>query len=1733
MANADTAYERVNDYASVKISLARPHDIRSWSMGEVKKPETINYRTYRPEKDGLFCERIFGPEKDWECACGKYRGMKYKGMICDRCGVKVTHSRVRRKRMGHIELAAPVVHIWFFKAMPSRLGNLLNMKTTSMEKVIYFQDYVVVDPGATELEHRQLLTEEEYRAARAQYGDDAFEAGMGAEAVRKLLMQLDLVKLSEDLRVELAETGSKQKAKDYTNRLKIVEAIRDSDNKPEWMVLDVIPVIPPDLRPLVLLDSGNFATSDLNDLYRRIINRNNRLRKLVDLNAPEVIIRNEKRMLQQSVDALFDNNRCKRPVLGSSNRPLKSLTDMIKGKQGRFRENLLGKRVDYSARSVIVVGPRLRLHQCGLPKKIALELYQPFIIRKLKEKGHADTIKSAKKMLERKDEEVWDILEEVIQNHPVLLNRAPTLHRMGIQAFEPVLVEGNAIHLHPLVCKGFNADFDGDQMAVHLPLSIEAQVEAHTLMMSTNNIFAPSNGRPIMSPSQDTVMGCNYITITLPNRPGEGMTFASLDEADLAYSHGIIDLHARINVRLPEGQNVRVNEEETLPSQIIETTYGRIMFNMMLPVGMDFYNYPMRSGDLATVISDCYQGLGRRATIKLLDDMNQLGFRESTRSGLSFATDDLVTPESKEKFVAAAEKEVLKFRKHYERGVITDQERYNKVLDTWTHARESITAEMMKAMEADDRGGHGYVNPVFLMANSGARGGTEQIRQLAGMRGLMAKPTGEIIETPIKANFREGLSVLEYFSSTHGARKGLADTALKTADSGYLTRKLADVAQNVVVTLEDCKTSQGVTKGVVYRGENVEVRLATAIKGRVSRQNIVNPVTDEVIVRENEMITPEIARKIEEMGLEKIQVRSPMTCDASLGTCRRCYGMDMSTGALVEEGMAVGIIAAQSIGEPGTQLTMRTFHIGGVAGTQTEESEKKGTKGGKVKLTRMRYVTNENGDTVVLTRNGEIAILDSKGRELENHKVPMGAILTVAEDQEIEPGSVLCQWNPHAIPILSEVSGKVRYEDIVDGETMAEAKDASGTVRRTIIEHKGELHPQIVVEDKEGKPLDVYYLPERANIIVEDGAKISAGSTVAETPREATGISDITGGLPRVTEIFEARKPKDPAVLAEIDGVVEILGEKRRGKRSIIVKSESGIEREHLVPPGKRFLVHAGDVVKSGSSLVDGPLVPHDILRVSGEEAVQQYLLHEIQNVYRSQRVEINDKHIEIIVARMLRKVKVETPGDTSLLPGLVCDRFYFRSVNDELSRCLRITNKGDSDFEEGQIVAKTQLEQTNAQIEALGGTPAKGTRCKPATCSTQLLGITKASVQSGSFISAASFQETTKVLTEAALAGKIDNLVGLKENVILGHLIPAGTGFRTFQESEVHFKLEAIPGLTSTASQTLEESFPLLESATPAETAAVQPAVSGGGGGGDLASMLGGPGAGAEMGFDAGGGDDESLPPSATADDLTLIEGVGPKTQELLNQAGIYNFNDLANARPDQIRDILTAEGGIYASHDPTTWPQQAALAAAGQWDELKAWQDELDGGKMVAGSTAGGPKDDLAKIEGIGPKVEELLNGSGIHTYQELANASPDQIRNILTAAGGAFVAHDPTTWPQQAAMAAAGQWDELKVWQDQLDGGKVVEVVVEAVVEPEDLTKIEGVGPAIQNHLNAAGILTYQQLSQVSVEDIRGILEAAGGAFVAHDPTTWPQQAAMAAAGQWEQLQTWQDELDGGRM
>ncbi|HEY8746412.1 MAG TPA: DNA-directed RNA polymerase subunit beta' [Tepidisphaeraceae bacterium] len=1427
---AESVYDRINDYGSVRIQLASPNDIRSWSFGEVKKPETINYRTYRAEKDGLFCERIFGPERDWECSCGKYKGTKYKGIICDRCGVKVTHSRVRRKRMGHINLAAPIVHIWFFKALPSRLGALLDMKTSDIEKIVYFQDYVVTAPGKTPLKKKQLLTEDEYRAAYEKYGAE-FEAEMGAEAIKKLLGLLDLNIEQQRVRADIEKTNSKQKIKDLTKRLKMIEAIRGSENKAEWMVMDVIPVIPPDLRPLVLLESGNFATSDLNDLYRRIINRNNRLKKLVDLNAPEVIIRNEKRMLQQAVDALFDNGRCRRPVLGSSNRPLKSLTDMIKGKQGRFRENLLGKRVDYSARSVIVVGPELKLHQCGLPKKIALELYQPFIIRKLKEHGLADTIKSAKKMLERRDPEVWDILEEVIFQHPVMLNRAPTLHRMGIQAFEPVLVEGNAIKIHPLVCKGFNADFDGDQMAVHLPLSIEAQTEAHVLMLAPNNIFSPANGSPIITPSQDIVLGTFYITADREGDKGEFMLFNSPQEAMMAYDLGDIAMHALIYVRLSDRAEVvpddksaavpiedqawkqleeaRKRKDANYPgktrskhfkSRVILTTVGRCIFNDILPKEMPFYNYPLTAKGSSRVIADTYENLGRPATIALLDNMKALGFKRSTLAGMSFGITDIRSPDTKEAILAASQKTADGIEKSYRMGAITDQERYNALVDTWTHARKQVTEDLMAGLQNDYRNEEGrpipaktggmlkYLNPIAMMAVSGARGNVDQIRQLGGMRGLMAKPSGEIIETPIKSNFREGLSVLEYFSSTHGARKGLADTALKTADSGYLTRKLADVAQNVIVNQIECGTFNGVTKTTIYKGETVEVELKDMIIGRTARDTIRNPITDEVIVSENDMITNEMADRLKELKLESIRVRSPLTCESPRGVCARCYGIDMSTNQVVEEGLAVGIIAAQSIGEPGTQLTMRTFHTGGVATSAYIENDIKASSEGIVQHRDINAVHTIDAEgmkrLVALKRNGEIALVDAKGREKEKYKVPYGATVLVADGEKVKARQQLVMWDPHITPILAEKGGTVRYEDIEEGETarMEEERKGAGSTpgeaKLVVIEHRGERHPRITIEGSDGKILDFHYLPAKARIEVRDGQKIEAGHMLARQPREASGTMDITGGLPRVTEIFEARKPKDPAVLAEISGNVELRSDKRRGKMTINIKNESGMEKEHHVPQDKELQVHAGDYVEAGDPLIRGPIIPHDILRIKGEESLYQYLLTEVQNVYRSQGVKINDKHIEIILNQMLRKVKVEDAGDTKFLPGEVVDKFRFRGGNDLVAQSVRVADGGGTNYKEGDVVTKVELREANEASEAAGKDPAKAKKPRPARGKTLLLGITKASLQSESFISAASFQETTKVLTEAALAGAIDTLVGLKENVILGHLIPAGTAF-------------------------------------------------------------------------------------------------------------------------------------------------------------------------------------------------------------------------------------------------------------------------------------------------------------------------------------------------------------------
>ncbi|MFO0828559.1 MAG: DNA-directed RNA polymerase subunit beta' [Phycisphaerales bacterium] len=1415
---SETVYDRVNDFGSVKITLASPNDIRSWSFGEVKKPETINYRTYRPERDGLFCERIFGPERDYECACGKYKGTKFKGIICDRCGVKVTHSRVRRKRMGHINLAAPIVHIWFFKAMPSRLGNLLAVKTSDLEKVIYFQDYIVTDPGTTDLENQQVLTEDEYRVAFEKYGT-AFTAMMGAEAIRELLNQLDLTAISRELREELATTKSKQRQKDLSKRLKIVEQIRGSENDPAWMVLDVVPVIPPDLRPLVLLESGNFATSDLNDLYRRIINRNNRLKKLMDLNAPEVIIRNEKRMLQQAVDALFDNGRCRRPVLGSSNRPLKSITDMIKGKQGRFRENLLGKRVDYSARSVIVVGPELKLWQCGLPKKIALELYQPFIIRKLKEHGLADTIKSAKRMLERRDPEVWDILEQVIRNHPVLLNRAPTLHRMGIQAFEPVLVEGNAIKIHPLVCTGYNADFDGDQMAVHLPLSVEAQAEAHVLMMSIHNIFSPASGNPIVSPSQDIVMGVYFLTVghqdPLDDAAKRALRrFKDYEEALLAFGlpHGDprrISFHDWIEVRVDRFAEV-VEDQKKQPIRLPEnkrliTTIGRLIFNEILPDGMPYYNCALGKKGAARVIDDTYARLGKPSTIDLLDRMKEVGFRYSTVSGLSFAITDLRVPAEKQRLLAETQKKVDRVEKAYHAGAITERERHNQLLDLWQHCRQEITSKLIETLKQDrrdpatgretdilQREGVRYLNPVYLFSDSGARGNTSQMQQLAGMRGLMAKPSGEIIETPIRSNFREGLSVLEYFSSTHGARKGLADTALKTADSGYLTRKLCDVAQSVVVIEHDCGTAYGVPKRAIYKGEEVDVPLREAIRGRTSRQTIIDPITDRVIVKENELITDAIALEIERLRIDSVQVRSGLTCDTKRGVCACCYGMDLSTGKRVEVGMAVGIIAAQSIGEPGTQLTMRTFHTGGVAARATIENSYKATNAGRVSLRDCNEVETESAEGgttfVALKRNGELAIMDAKDRELEKYKVPYGAMIRVRNNEQVKKGQLLVDWQPHATPILAEKSGIVRFKDLVEDITFrVETKKGEATEGEMIvIEHTGEKHPQITIEDDKGNILDFHHLPAKARIEVKDGQVIKMGQMLARQPKDTTKSADIVGGLPRVTEIFEARIPKDPAVMAEIGGRVELHSDKRKGKMTIRVVSESGLEHDHHVPQGKHLLVHTGDRVDAGDPLTEGPLVPADILRIKGEEPLYIYMLDEVQNVYRAQGVPISDKHIEIILRQMLSKIRVTSPGDTELLPNEVVDKFVFREVNEALARKLRVEDPGDTGLTTGVLVERDELKEKNALAEAEGKKPAKTKKAKPASGKTLLLGITKASLQAESFLSGASFQETTKVLTEAALKGAIDKLQGLKENVLLGHLIPAGTGFDIYAKLKI-----------------------------------------------------------------------------------------------------------------------------------------------------------------------------------------------------------------------------------------------------------------------------------------------------------------------------------------------------------
>ena len=1339
------------DFDCVKLSIASPEKIRSWSYGEVKKPETINYRTYKPEKDGLFCARIFGPIKDWECLCGKYKRSRYKGVICDKCGVEVTYSRVRRERMGHIELASPCSHIWFFKGLPSKIGLLLNLTLKNMEKVLYFESYIVIDPGDTPLKKKQILTEDEYRKYKREYGD-GFRAGIGAEAIKELLMELDVDALAKELREKMKNETSQMRKIKYARRLKVVDAFRKSGNKPEWMILEVIPVIPPELRPLVPLNGGRFATSDLNDLYRRVLNRNNRLKKLFDMKAPDVIVRNEKRMLQEAVDALFDNGRRTRVVKSSSNRQLKSLSDNLKGKQGRFRQNLLGKRVDYSGRSVIVVGPQLKLHQCGIPKKMALELFKPFILNRLEKMGYVANLKTAKEYIEREEPVVWDILEEVIKEHPVLLNRAPTLHRLSIQAFEPVLIEGKAIQIHPLVCAAFNADFDGDQMAVHIPLSIEAQIESAVLMLSSYNILSPANGRPIAVPSQDMILGIYYLTSEKPGAKGAGKVFDTPEEIYYALEFGLVDLHAPIKYKY-KGKLIDLigaydDQDITGTPPIdfdgyLDTTVGRVIFNDSIPEKLPFINARLKKEGLKKLVHYSILRADHDTTVTLLDNLKDIGFKYATYAGISIGIDDLVVPKEKKEIVEKAKKEVIEVEKAYLDGKISDGERYNRVVDIWSSVTDRIAEKMFKAME-DQEKETGTFNPIYMMARSGARGSKQQIRQLAGMRGLMAKPSGEIIETPITSNFREGLSVLQYFISTHGARKGLADTALKTADSGYLTRRLVDVSQDVIVTMEDCGTMDGIEiRAIIEGGETIE-SLKDRIIGRVALEDIRDPITREIIVAKNQEITEDLAEIIEESGIETVYIRSVLTCKAERGVCAKCYGRNLATGKMVELGEAVGVIAAQSIGEPGTQLTMRTFHIGGTASKVEAQSSIVPKAEGKVKLKRVNLIENREGSFTVMNRNGSLVIEDEKGREKEKYGLVYGAKLLVKDGDMVKPGQKIVEWDPFSTLILTEVEGTVRFKDIIPDETLKEEKDEV-SLRSTlvIIQSKNEkLEPSIEIVDDEGNVLKTYLLPVKVHLAVNDGDKVYPGDVLARIPRGTAKTKDITGGLPRVVELFEARKPKEPAIMTEIDGYVS-FGGIVRGHRQIFVQPAKGEKREYLVPRGAHILVREGEFIKSGTPLVDGPLNPHDILKVLGEKELQKYLLNEIQEVYRLQGVQINDKHIEVIIRQMMRWIKVEEVGDTE---------FYYE-----------------------QQVDKFKFEEENRRVVEEGGEPAQG---RP-----MLLGITKAALITDSFISAASFQETTRVLTEAAIAGKIDYLRGLKENVIMGKLIPAGTGFKDYRK--------------------------------------------------------------------------------------------------------------------------------------------------------------------------------------------------------------------------------------------------------------------------------------------------------------------------------------------------------------
>jgi DNA-directed RNA polymerase subunit beta' len=1390
-------------FSAIRISLASPEKIREWSHGEVKKPETINYRTFKPERDGLFCAKIFGPVKDYECNCGKYKRMKHRGIVCEKCGVEVIQSKVRRERLGHINLATPVAHIWFLKSLPSRIGNILDITLKDLEKVLYCEAYVVIDPKDTDLELGQLLSEDKYLQKLDDYGDEAFTAAMGGEAILEMLRRVDVHQMAEDLRGEMRESTSEAKRKKIAKRLKVVEAFRDSGNRPDWMMLTVIPVLPPDLRPLVPLDGGRFATSDLNDLYRRVINRNNRLKRLLELNAPEIIIRNERRMLQEAVDALFDNGRRGKTITGPNKRPLKSLSDMLKGKQGRFRQNLLGKRVDYSGRSVIVVGPALRLHQCGLPKKMALELFKPFIYNKLEERGYVNTIKSAKKMVEKERPEVWDILEEVITEHPVMLNRAPTLHRLGIQAFEPVLIEGKAIQLHPLVCTAFNADFDGDQMAVHVPLSTEAQMEARVLMMSTNNILSPASGRPIINPTQDIVLGLYYATrarkfargcyrdVQLLDDAGKLSgnalrgTFASVEEVRMAYDNGEVDLHARINVRVPDVEDDGTPRLDTLGTpkrRLVQTTVGRVLISEILPkrVPFDFVNKTLDKKALSALIDKCYREHRNKETVLLADRLRTLGFNYATHAGVSICMDDMVIPDKKSELLNDAQKRVEEVVEQYQDGLITDGERYNKIVDIWASVADEVTREMMKGISADavtdaetgEQAEEPSFNPIYIMADSGARGSTQQIRQLAAMRGLMAKPSGEIIETPITANFREGLTVLQYFISTHGARKGLADTALKTANSGYLTRRLVDVGQDCTIQEYDCGTLDGIRVTKLEEAGEVIQPLADRILGRVVLEDVVDPLTSEVLVEANTELDESLVKTIEDAGIEEVLIRSGLTCEARRGVCAKCYGRDLARGYRVNIGESVGIIAAQSIGEPGTQLTMRTFHIGGAAARgKIEQSSLEARTDGFIKTRTAHLVTRSDGVTVVMNRHGELVVRDDTGREREHYRLQYGAVMRKKDGDAVKAGEIIAEWDPFATPIITEVAGNVTFGDLVEGVSVQEKVDeVTGLARKVVIESRDkELRPHISIKDAAtgeirklpNSELDAtYFLPVGANIEqgLEDGNRVEAGLPVAKIPRDTTKVQDITGGLPRVAELFEARKPKDHAVISEIDGEIS-FGKDMKGKRRIVATpfgpDGSPLHeqaREYLIPKGKHLQVQPGDRVRSGDPLMDGPANPHDILRVKGEKELAAWLVNEIQQVYRLQGVTINDKHIEIIVRQMLRRVRIKEVGDTTFLVD--------------------------------EHVEKHVFEAENARVMGRG--------LRPAVAEPLLLGITKASLSTDSFISASSFQETTKVLTEAAICGKTDDLRGLKENVIMGRLIPAGTGLPPYRRLQMIVEQDA-----------------------------------------------------------------------------------------------------------------------------------------------------------------------------------------------------------------------------------------------------------------------------------------------------------------------------------------------------